>query len=703
MKFYAPILLCFLSTSAIISSPALSMGRDDVRENTPTIRPKIKEDLTTERRKDLEDFLSKQDYPTAFRSLRATIPATCPDIEIVDFLMKSNKHPEWDKLAPEAKAWVASNITGKSEKRMSLEYFLNKQNYPAAFKSLRATLTCSDAEIINFLMKSNKYQEWDILDPEDKAWVCFRITGKPIPTDLDRREDVTKPAGKTEELAVTLKKLNPDMEDHLAAAWADVMKDQDPALMLGDQYSDEDLTYTFQQPGNPVRALFYKHLMPPHELNGYYALGLTPKRVLLQLEAALLGTPGPTRYKEMIAEGFNADLRGNKLPALLRNNKEIVHLQEQVIAKETEVARWVKTFNAFLGRGIGVPGKEALQANDLTEELFINLPEELPEARLTVSEGLYFLHLAKEELAQHRAKLNAVFMNDRLLLDYITAQISPREDIFRGIKEKRKEFIVTVIANIMNFNLNIYQPAKDTPHDLELVHSYVTPGAVKQLNLLYTNGHFDRLETKLHRHVVPPTEFQDPFAQFKGREASEGTVVVIGEALQNIRNNLTNNLNNLRTELHNLTGYAGEKKDAFIEGYQEDERVKGHDVTRAAAEAEYNKRVKVLEDNITAAEIYCKSRIVSSYIFTHLSKSKIKIDPAEIESALDEKLELCGFPKITYPAGLRIHNQRKVRETILEHWEREYMAFEIKPDGLYGTKDEDADPKNFEPILKFEM
>ncbi|MBS0271722.1 MAG: hypothetical protein JSR85_03630 [Proteobacteria bacterium] len=769
MKFHISILLSFLSTSAILNSPAMSMPADDMIKSTRTVPLKAKMHLTAERgmlkvfldqndypgafiqikaglpphvsdeeivnflmtsnkypnwdrvnpedktwvvtkitktarRKDLVIFLSQKDYPDAFIKIKTGLPPHVSDEEIVNFLMTSNKYPNWDRVNPEDKTWVVAKIT-KTARRKDLEVFLSQKDYPDAFIKIKAGLPphVSDEEIVNFLMTSNKYPDWDRVDPDTKRWVVARITGKPIETALNQKTIVAKPTAEAQELADTLKKLNPNMENIIANAWADLANDNDLSSLLGEHYSDEDLTYTFQRPGNPVRVPYYQHLMPRHELSGYYALNLTPKRVVELIEASLAPeAPGAARRREIIAEKLIADLREGKFPEFLRGNKEIMHFQEQVIAKEEEVNSWVKTFNAFLKRGIP-GGREALQANDLREELFIDLPEELPGAGLTVSEGLFFLHLAKEDLAQHRANLNNVFRNDRLLLDYITTQIPPRGDILANIRERRKEFIVTVIADILNCNLNIYQPVIDAPHNLELAQSYITPGAANQINLLYSNGHFDRLETRLHRHVVPATEFQDPFAQFRGREATGGALIAIGEELKNIDRILFPEGIALRKELHDLVGYDDDaNKFAFIEGYQAEEQRKGRYITQIAAEAEYNRKVRQLEDRIAAGENIAAPKKTPTFIYTHLSKAFGGDTPIakELENAL-ETMAICTLPKIVYLEGIKVHNQGMIRRTIFEHWDKGYTAFEIREDGLYGTKAAVAAPKTFEKLLKF--
>ncbi|MBS0272551.1 MAG: hypothetical protein JSR85_07900 [Proteobacteria bacterium] len=179
MKFRISSLLCLLSGISLLSHPAASMRADDELETAGLLPSKSKKDLTT-KKSHLKDFLRKKDYPDAFKSLRKNLPETCPDEEIVDFLMTSNAYPEWDKVDLENKTWVVSKII-KAAKRQDLESFLSQKDYPDAFKSLRKNLpeTCPDEEIVDFLMTSNAYPQWDEVDPEDKKWVVAKVTGKP--------------------------------------------------------------------------------------------------------------------------------------------------------------------------------------------------------------------------------------------------------------------------------------------------------------------------------------------------------------------------------------------------------------------------------------------------------------------------------------------------------------------------------------------
>ncbi|MBS0272550.1 MAG: hypothetical protein JSR85_07895 [Proteobacteria bacterium] len=201
MKFYVASLLYFLSGITFMNTSVL--GMDDLAEASRSVHSRVKV-----KRDDLKDFLSKQDYHQAFKSLRKILPLTCPDAEIIDFLMKSNKLEGWEEAAEEDKHWVFSKIIGKVI-RDDLEDFLSKQDYHKAFKSLRKDLppTCSDAEIIDFLMKSNKLEGWEEVAEEDKRWVVFKVTKKP---DEAVKEAVESTLEKDEKLEQATKSFLPD-------------------------------------------------------------------------------------------------------------------------------------------------------------------------------------------------------------------------------------------------------------------------------------------------------------------------------------------------------------------------------------------------------------------------------------------------------------------------------------------------------------
>ncbi|MBS0272130.1 MAG: hypothetical protein JSR85_05730 [Proteobacteria bacterium] len=186
MKFRVASLLSLLSGIAFMDTPALGMEDLQDRGGPSSHVPSKPKKVLSAKRSNLKDFLSKQSYPEAFKALRENLSPTCSDEEIVDFLMTSNKYPEWDKVDPEDKTWVVTKIA-KAAKRIELESFLSKQSYPEAFKALRETLspTCSDEEIVDFLMTSNKYPEWDKVDPQDKRWVVDRITSEAHRLELD--------------------------------------------------------------------------------------------------------------------------------------------------------------------------------------------------------------------------------------------------------------------------------------------------------------------------------------------------------------------------------------------------------------------------------------------------------------------------------------------------------------------------------------
>ncbi|MBS0272593.1 MAG: hypothetical protein JSR85_08125 [Proteobacteria bacterium] len=87
------------------------------RETLPIIREVITEPHSsshsqrqeTERR-ELEDLLSKQNYPAAFQKTKREV--RCSDEEIVKFLLESNGYLKWNTLTPEIKQWVIRNLQG---------------------------------------------------------------------------------------------------------------------------------------------------------------------------------------------------------------------------------------------------------------------------------------------------------------------------------------------------------------------------------------------------------------------------------------------------------------------------------------------------------------------------------------------------------------------------------------------------------------
>ncbi|MBS0271982.1 MAG: hypothetical protein JSR85_04980 [Proteobacteria bacterium] len=148
------------------------------------------------RRKDLVGFLSQKDYAGAFTATKAGLPHVS-DEEIVNFLMTSNKYPGWDTVNPSDKAWVVTKVT-KAAMRKDLVSFLSKQDYAGAFTATKAGLPyVSDAEIVNFLMTSNKYPGWDTVNPSDKAWVVSKITGKPYEPVTTASPPAPPPSGGT--------------------------------------------------------------------------------------------------------------------------------------------------------------------------------------------------------------------------------------------------------------------------------------------------------------------------------------------------------------------------------------------------------------------------------------------------------------------------------------------------------------------------
>ncbi|MBS0272095.1 MAG: hypothetical protein JSR85_05555 [Proteobacteria bacterium] len=63
-----------------------------------------------------------------------------------------------------------------------LTVLLSKQKYPEAFASMRKELplTCSDEEIVKFLLSSNGYSKYDALSLTEKKWVANHISNKTV-------------------------------------------------------------------------------------------------------------------------------------------------------------------------------------------------------------------------------------------------------------------------------------------------------------------------------------------------------------------------------------------------------------------------------------------------------------------------------------------------------------------------------------------
>ncbi|MBS0271904.1 MAG: hypothetical protein JSR85_04580 [Proteobacteria bacterium] len=194
MNKYFASLLFLLSSTAFVNSPALSMQEDGfgfVRsklssssDHSDDSEEDSYDDLAAFSGADttvavspldeLEGFLSKQNYPRAFRSMKEGNKAS--DKEIVAFLLTSNGFTGWSMLSPVERASVVGRIAYEAD-RDELEEFLSKQNYPLALRSMRESgNTASNEEIVALLLTSNGYAKWPVLSLDKRAWVVERIT-----------------------------------------------------------------------------------------------------------------------------------------------------------------------------------------------------------------------------------------------------------------------------------------------------------------------------------------------------------------------------------------------------------------------------------------------------------------------------------------------------------------------------------------------
>ncbi|MBS0271841.1 MAG: hypothetical protein JSR85_04260 [Proteobacteria bacterium] len=92
---------------AAMAASLQSGDKGDDREDTSAARATSGSSVEQE---ELGILLSKQNYPAAFTSLRGTVHATCPDEDIVKFLLSSNGYLKYDALSAIEKEWVASLI-----------------------------------------------------------------------------------------------------------------------------------------------------------------------------------------------------------------------------------------------------------------------------------------------------------------------------------------------------------------------------------------------------------------------------------------------------------------------------------------------------------------------------------------------------------------------------------------------------------------
>ncbi|MBS0272718.1 MAG: hypothetical protein JSR85_08785 [Proteobacteria bacterium] len=174
MKFRIVSLLVFLSSSAFLHSSALGMKDDQPHSSSVPSKPR---EVLTEERRSLKKFLRLQDYPKAFVSLRAELPPTVLDQDIIKYLITSNRYKKsWDALGEEDQGWISTKITNQVQK-IELDDFISKQDYASAFNAIRKVVRedLPDEEIAKFLLESNGYKKWSELSEPNKIAVTKRI------------------------------------------------------------------------------------------------------------------------------------------------------------------------------------------------------------------------------------------------------------------------------------------------------------------------------------------------------------------------------------------------------------------------------------------------------------------------------------------------------------------------------------------------
>ncbi|MBI2707417.1 MAG: hypothetical protein HYX35_03780 [Proteobacteria bacterium] len=305
------------------------------------------------------------------------------------------------------------------------------------------------------------------------------------------------------ELATIIKALNPTMEDAIASAWGNSLSPKFLKGTMGTGYSNEQLTYTFQPPeGLPLTL--YRHIMPGY-LNGcgYYSLGITPREARRQLRHHLKPESlNAVRYKNIIAEEIFEAVKYHNLPGSLRNNLEIARLYEEMATADLLVNELTRPLNQHLGRGsVDLP---AYPVGELTLDLFPNL-DAVVGGLGTVSDVFVLLQDATNALEVSMQAIREWGKKDEIIRAYIKAEIRPGVQLtfLPNAQGEQKSGIIDILADINGLNLNIYEPVRDAPQQLRLTHTHITLGAVRQRNILYNPGHYDRLENALHRHVIP--------------------------------------------------------------------------------------------------------------------------------------------------------------------------------------------------------
>ncbi|MBS0271105.1 MAG: hypothetical protein JSR85_00470 [Proteobacteria bacterium] len=150
-------------------------------------------------RKNLTEFLKKQDYAGAFNRTKATTRAS--DEEIVKFLLTSNGYKSWVELDSDNKAWVVARVSSKVETskleerdlekalghRAGLQEVLIKDKLKDIYRLLKDSFRMvPDEQIISYVLHEKGYKNWTKLSLKDRQWIISVINGTaPVIIDLD--------------------------------------------------------------------------------------------------------------------------------------------------------------------------------------------------------------------------------------------------------------------------------------------------------------------------------------------------------------------------------------------------------------------------------------------------------------------------------------------------------------------------------------
>ncbi|MBS0272086.1 MAG: hypothetical protein JSR85_05510 [Proteobacteria bacterium] len=175
MKLRIAGLLSLLTGVTFSSFPVLSHFEEDTASNLRSPYSNTKKNYSEKiERRNLKKFIDQQDYAQAFLSIKKEGNSSS-NLEIIAFLLKSNKGPELKELTPANLEWVVATITSRAQRR-ELREFLKQQDYAEAFHSIRNTGNpSSHSEIISFLFMSNGYYNWDKLSDEIQRSVVATV------------------------------------------------------------------------------------------------------------------------------------------------------------------------------------------------------------------------------------------------------------------------------------------------------------------------------------------------------------------------------------------------------------------------------------------------------------------------------------------------------------------------------------------------